>query len=305
MLNLGYTLEDFENVHGITCVENQFLAILKHINEPYALLFMNSYIAISEIFDEFILNNAKYAYFSKLDRVQKTAKDIGLAKLSLVELKYDEMITSLYASIEGGVPLLIQVDPLKLPQLEGVLPWREDHYISLFGIEEDKVSVLDDIPRRIFSISKEDLKNVYQGYVLEFSKLSSFDQDKAIAMTFEQLKSIAENVSEDKLYNTNAYNIQSLEDILKFRDALGILRISRRRLSTVLKWQNDNCCNRDFKMTLIELEAMISNLDHLYTTVELFRLRKRINTVKLNDMISIINESEKRWNVLLMQEINN
>lgn len=296
MTTLSLSIDYYKNIYGITCVENHISAILKYLKLPLQATYINSYIDLLVTVEEFIKNKTPYAYFDKLDRLQKTACRLGIAELTSYLVSYDKLVENLMLSISEGYPLLVQVDPGKLPNDSEILPWRNDHFISLYGIEDGFIEALDDVPLRTLKLSQTELNIAYQNEILVFNVLNTFDRSLYIAEAEEQLKQISGFVENaDSAAEFISKFTVGPEDIIPFRDAIGIIRISRCRVKEWLKWIKASGLY-DFDESLFdELDSLINKLEQLFATIEFSRLRKKINRKAIESVFNDVINSDFKW----------
>ena len=82
----------FENIFGISCVENYYLSLLRFLDLPFQSVFYKSYIPISKTIQDFIDYKLAYLRYSKLERVFVTGKQIGLMHICSLDSSFENVI---------------------------------------------------------------------------------------------------------------------------------------------------------------------------------------------------------------------
>ena len=72
----------FEDIYGLSCIENQVLAILKERNQKIALTYSDSAMPVHEIFKIIVRHGVRQENFSHLRRVHDLLKELGVIVFS-------------------------------------------------------------------------------------------------------------------------------------------------------------------------------------------------------------------------------
>lgn len=145
-------------------------------------------------------------------------------------------------------------------------------------------------------ISKKSLQDAYEGNVIFFNLLEGLDKEWYAVQVKEQMKKIIEMQKEIKSEKEICVFLpQSVEEILSFRDAVGILRISQRRIRAWLLWLSDYYCLKVPNEETLILNNLLGILDRLYSTVKTYRLRKKINIEVIRNLLLESLDFDKRW----------
>lgn len=290
------TLESLNNTLGFSCIENHFIGLLRHYKLPYQALFSHSFVPINETISSFIDAEQKYEYYDGIKRVHLYAKEIGLAQVDYVQnVPFENLETMLEKSYAAEMPLLIKVDHQSMLDDKSILPWRNDHYVSLFSFlkRERKVTLLDDNPKRMVFMDIDKIKEFYGGEVQVISILDRVNWDTY----FRKVTSILGEV----LYSINSSSdiksdIQiTSKEIVSFRDSIGILRISRRRFISWLDWLEEKKVLTISKLFREEFQKLIKLLDKLYMVAEITRLKNGKDLLPMIRLFSEVKMQEKSW----------
>lgn len=263
-----YDLSAFDDLHGLSCVENLLLYILKSSQYSYQHLFYNSFINFDDVLDAFMNENEVYANFTKVPRIQDTAVDIGMVEMNLCNsLKLDDAADRY---------MLITVKPEYIKDKYNVELWRNDHYIMIQR-NGDQYRYVNDNPRDIDDISIEKLYSIFDGKMILFKLKGNIRADymEQLRQKFIcNLKSMKHRIALAHL---------PITDWRLLRDALGIYRILTRRLYNF----------SSLYMSAEFILPQIKYLDKQYMLVEYMRMKNKIDGMAIDNLIEKVREYEK------------
>lgn len=290
MRQLELTTAFFDDTLAITCIENSLVGYLKYLKLPYQSLYCYSYIRLDEVIKDFISYKYDYINYYKLPRLQKVASDLHLAYISVNRISHTEMLQILSQKTNEGIPILLHIDPLKIHNNGQLIPWRDNHYILAYKIEDEKVYLLDDYPKRQFQMSIGKLNDAYKGEFVFFNIINKFNENDYKNNVLKVLREI----KEIDLMPINK-EMYSFDELIRLRDALGILRITRRRIDTWIRWLNEKYdlnINNEYITYLLKL---INILDKLYSIVEFYRLKCKVNNESIEKLLEEAFLYENKW----------
>ena len=248
----------FDNLFGLSCVENLLLYILKANCISYQALYYDSFITISDIEAAFIDKNESYSSFEELVRVQDIALAEGIIKIH----QFDG---NTLPEIDNSTYCCAMVSPeFVADKLKSKL-WRKDHYILLSPADNGDVYYINDSPRHIGLMTIEELFKYYSGRAIgiEIAKSSAYID----------IESYVRKLSNRIHLDDETYEIRC-KDLLSLRDIVGILRISRKRIHALLSLQY----NVDF------MESYLRFIDKSYSILEYMRLRNQYDIHKIFEL---------------------
>lgn len=207
------TVNDLIKVHYLSCVEAYFGAWIGN-RIPPAALYSESYLPWSIINRAFADDSVSYAAFPLIARLQDFAEEAGVTTHRKI----------------CGIPDCYGEDDLLLMSVtngffERQIPWRRDHYIAVTKLTNRKIAYLNEYPLGRGIMNRSEFYEKYGGDCLLFSfkkKESSLFGQRSVC----QLEAICQK-------NQNSYTELSA---VRLRDAIGILRVSRRRMVEWLRW---------------------------------------------------------------------
>ncbi len=98
----------YKNLYGLSCIENQVLAILRQRGEPIEYLYSDAYVPLKILYTRFVKEGASPYYFDQVERIQDVLKTMRIISL---EKKHVTCIRQLSDDIRSGVIILIRVKP--------------------------------------------------------------------------------------------------------------------------------------------------------------------------------------------------
>lgn len=250
---------------GLSCVEKYFLAWLgKYYNVNN--LYSNSFVGLNRLFDAFA-HGATYENYCDIERLQDLAEEYGIVEHKYISCRADEAIDIISRKKENEL-FLIRVNTRFFLDFKRS-SWREDHYICI----ENDLSWINEYPLSEGKFDKNKFEAIFDGAICIYN--------------LGDLSVIPPNTIEYAVRNERLDMLPNVS-LNKFEGALGILRITRKRMFT-----SPNI-PKEVKQVLAE-EIKIA--DKLYFSVRLKRLKAKDGEKKElvateQDMKSII-ECEK------------
>ena len=282
MLYLEKNKEIFREFYGLSCAENYFLYILFCNRYNYELLYYRSYLPMTDIFFSFTKGKEKYASYSKISRLPDVAVETGLAEFNLLE----------YSDISGididcDVNYLIGVKPEFIEYRYKTKLWREDHYLLLCNKTGDgEYGYVNDTPRDQGTIKLVELNENYNGKVLSIRLIRGItsSDENVFLSSFKQRLSHQDNLK--SFFCTSEYD--------NIRDALGVLRISRKRIKSYCSLY----INTEF------MDQYLQFLDQEYLALEYCRIKNRLDYDRINQDIAMMFEWDKEICNKLWERMN-
>lgn len=280
-MGLEISKRDLVEGYGLTCIENYFLTLLQHESRDWSYIFYRSYLSLPQIIDEFCENNGRYAFFRRIPRLQKVGEQLGICKLHYLEgYELEEVLSkSDIAAIRVSSEFLLERYESKA--------WREDHHILIQKSEDGRLHYINDIPQDENNLSLEAAKEIYTGHAIRFEFLDVVFDEKSLVSEFYQSVVRCANTYEEIRFPHETLEL----DIL--RDIIGVLR--------VVIWRTRAFCEKLFASDF--LTEYYSFLDMKYARIEYYRLRKKYDPAKLQEMLFAIVQEDSKVRVQLLQEL--
>lgn len=240
--------KDLTKVLSLSCVENYYLAWLKQYFD-ISTLYGQYFRSIKEIMSDFS-NGAIYENYYQIPKIQDIAEELGVTEHHFYKCDFEEAI-SLITNTNSNKLCLIRVNSHFFKNYKRV-PWREDHYILI----DANLNWLNQYPLSSGTFTYENLEQCFDGTLIIY-QLNNL------------MIGLKENIK-SKIANQDIYSIQIPFNNNSFLNAIGILRITRKRL---LEFFKDNL----ELFNILDLE--VKYLDKIYLQIRLLNLKneKEIN----------------------------
>lgn len=207
----------FENIYGMSCVENHVLAQLKLRGENIASLYGKSYIDISSLFYRIINNGEKPEYFNAFPRIQDVLKQTGAITLNLIPIC--SLLNDINKNENDTVKFLVKAEPDFVKDKLHARGFRSDHYVLTKKTNRGFI-LFNDIPDVKMHIESSELLNICVDnyFKLQFNRVLS----KEDYSMFSQRDTIAESTP----YIISASHFDGVDQLsMKIRNFFWIYKI--------------------------------------------------------------------------------
>lgn len=214
------TIKDICKVHYLSCVEAYFGAWIRDYIELPAL-YCESYLSWDEVVRAFTDDRVNYADFSLIPRLQELSERVGITT---------HCKGNVIPAVRGKDELMLL--SVKENFFSRQKPWRSDHYISVERLTEKKISYLNEYPLEEGEISLAEFSDQFGGTCLIYRVTGNDGQAEILRQSELQLQ---------KLRGNELSKMPNSLSVKQLRDAIGILRVSRKRTLEWLTWYEQNC----------------------------------------------------------------
>ena len=205
----------FNDIAGLSCLENYLLYAFITENYQYPYLYYKSYLSLPDIIASFLHGN-KYESFYTIERLQQIAAENHLIRVH----RYEDSDFSHFQSHDFNC---IMVRPKYIKEKYGIDLLRDDHYMLLSPMENTaEYAYINDLPRDIGVIKISELEHISAGKMFCFDILKCPDKEQKETFLIYLYNSI-------KLKKHTQIDFNQI-DIVTARDILGIYKIVSRRL---------------------------------------------------------------------------
>lgn len=214
----------YENVYGLTCIENHVIAFLRENSIDESYFYYDSMISLSDLFDDIINKKESVFDYSGTEKVQNICKTMNIIKLNRV------FSPVLYLPASGET-ILVHISTDFSKTILNSRAFREDHYVSVKKHDETRVTVTNDIPAKTVVIEADCFKQAFEGDYFLLSVCGSLsEKDKQTLLSkgydkYTKVKSCCGIFTPD-----NA----AISDSRSFRDLIYLLKMLRVRFSIFL-----------------------------------------------------------------------
>ncbi len=199
----------YENLYGLSCLENQILGILKINGIDINKFYKNSYISTEELYKCVFIEKQKLQHFNGVAKIQdelKNSKVIDLTKLKQTNFL---MVKEELDKCKFNEYILIRITADYVKKVFFARGLRNDHFVW-FMKKENIYYLYNDIPeiQYEFNLNETFYDNEYFKLVVYKDKLIKFSNSKSInkinfieKINFNDLLKINENEFIDYLIN--------------------------------------------------------------------------------------------------------
>lgn len=199
--------KDLSATLGLSCVEKYFLAWLKRYYDVRKL-YGNSFVGVEQVLNDFLCG-ATYENYCRLPRLQDIAEEYGIVQHLFLPCRGKDALEIIMG--QGPEELcLIRVNAKFFLNFKRS-SWREDHYIC---VDKD-LHWINEYPLSEGKFTEEEFFNIYDGAVCLY-KLEDLTSEPTDCCTEE--------------IRAQEFGMGLSIDIKKFESAVGVLRMTRKRL---------------------------------------------------------------------------
>ena len=267
------------NIYGLSCVENYLLYAMTAEDYEYRPLYHGSYLSFCDVAVEFVENNALYASFYKIPRLHDIATENGL--IAVRYLENADLLENI--NINGYNIIMIKPEYIKSKYKTEL--WRDDHYMLISPKDSGNYHYLNDNPRDNGIISLEELKGIYAGKSINITIKNKISEELKNTFLNVFISSILSVSSAPQPFNFD------LNDVVKARDILGVIRVLRKRIYEY--------CGMYISMDFYK--DYLAELDRFYSLIEYMRIRNSADFDKINQIF----EGAQKKDIGFTAEIKN
>ncbi|MCL2591946.1 MAG: hypothetical protein FWD82_01150 [Defluviitaleaceae bacterium] len=278
MKSLIFDKGKLSDLHGLSCIENFLLYILREEQYAYKDLFYKSFLHFDEIIDIFFEKKVEYASFYNIKRIQDVAKENNI-----INVNVNSCLEPLFLDKHDYICVMVKPEYIKEKYKTEL--WREDHYILLSKAENSNFYYLNDTPRDTGLLSFDELKNIFSEYVIAFDINKNTSNEMKKVFLNEFIKDLGTE--------RNDLIIPNISEFIMARDILGIHRVLRKRTYEFCS----QYVNVDF------LTPYLNSLDKYYALFEYMRLRDKVDYKKINEIFDLINKEDINQVSLMITEL--
>lgn len=275
--------KEFDNINGLSCLENYTTYALKRERINYTLLYYKRWIPLFQIIEEFIDKKVSFAEFYKVKRLQKVAEELGIIKT----LEQDKYLNDIAEEWNNYDYWTVKVKEEFIKKQYSTQLLRNDHYILVSYKNENEFFYLNDTPRDEGSINYNSLEKIISKKIYAFSIIHDTKFDiKVLKKIF--LKSVIEDDKKIEIWVDNNTDIELIRDIL------GILKILRKQVTMF-------CGNF---INTYKISGYLDELEKYYALMEYMRLRKIVSYRKIKEICGEIIINDKKMREYIINEMS-
>lgn len=246
----------FQNILGLSCVENHVLLFLMQNGIDIRPLYEDSLISLSDMIKEKIVFGKKYTDKGSVPRIHEHLSEAGYL-LMKPENKNAVSLLKYVSKHEKDKMTLIQVTPKFAKTVLHTRGWRNDHFVRIVD-DKGRLLMLNDIPSLWHPIELKELSKSYVGRLLRFELINK-------KFTFPpNVKAI------DKLYSPQNFNIE--------KDLCDSCVSMQKLYNLLLYYKTMRYRTKDYVSLFTDTEFMYESLNKteaLFMTVSYMMLRNQ------------------------------
>ncbi len=217
----------FENIYGLSCVENQVLAILRERGNEIAHLYHNSAIPLKELFFFIVIKGDKPEYFYRIPRIQQVLGELGVMELTFQKDKPIQAVRNKIRRCRDNEYILLRVTPEFTRTALHARGLRNDHYVRAVPCGEDFI-VYNDIPDTAVSVNARTLGRIYAGDCLLLTIKKNLQEEMTEYLWKQRLYKAEKHIP----FYFNENDFAGVENAAThFRDMIGVYKTMRYRLA--------------------------------------------------------------------------
>ena len=217
----------FENIYGLSCVENQVLAILRDWGMDITPLYYDCAMPLKELFFYMVLKGDKQEYFDRVQRIQDVLKTMGIIRLERV--RQEDMVRLRYAirHCRERQRVLVRVNSSFTREILHARGLREDHFVQVRP-DLNGFIVYNDLPETVAALSAKALSAVYDGEYFRLEWLRPLTDQDAEGLFAGRLF----RPERQERFTFHQSDLEGLDRIgVRLRHMLGVYKLLRLRMA--------------------------------------------------------------------------
>lgn len=270
----------FENIYGLSCVENQVLSLLREQEMPFEQLYHNSAIPLENLFNSFLKNGTKLYNYYEMPRIQDELKEMGVISTAMHKTQDFGTLCNRLAEMRPCDRTLIRVKPDFTKQILNARGFRPDHFVSLMYHGRNFL-VLNDIPDRAMVLTGDKIKEIYDGQFL------------GISVNREMTKADIDLLWKQRLFKPEYHRpfCFSKESIANIPDSaqrlLNLLSVYKTVRHRLIRYYSIHTNDKS-------LSKFIPEIERSYSKTVYFIFRKDCSTQRISETIKNLNDLDNR-----------
>lgn len=281
----------FEDIYGLSCVENQLLSILKENGNEISPFYHNSAIPLKELFFFFVLQGESPYSFYRIPRVQEELAALQLAELKLIRLASSGAVCRQVRSCKKGQYILVRVTPMCTKTLLNARGMREDHYVRV-SPQGEQFLIQNDIPEKQLILTAAEFGEIYAGAYLKFTLCQKMEE-RHIQTLWNSRIFRPEQAIPFTFARSDLDGIPALP--LRIREMLFVCRLMRARTEAYYRRYIDTA----------SLRAALQRLTQYCAKAEYLRLRNSASPDTLYQLLTAVNQLDNQQMQILKERLEN
>ena len=155
----------FEEVYGLSCVENQLLALLREEGNDIRPLYHNAAVPLEKLVGFFMREGGKPYRFYEVPRIQDELTELGVLHVRLIRMADRERLWEGLRHRREKQWILARVLPSFTTSVLRARGLREDHYVRV-EMRDNALLLYNDIPEKTLRLEKAAFSAAYADEIL-------------------------------------------------------------------------------------------------------------------------------------------
>lgn len=277
----------FGELYGLSCVENQVLAILKGRGNAIVPLYHQCAIPLKELFFFLVVKGEDPYYFSCMPRIQDELKQLGLLNICLKKPQNRHSLQDLICNCKENEYVLLRVTPEFTKSELHARGFRNDHFVRI-APQENGFVIYNDIPETVITVPADKLDRISGGECLLVAVNGKVD---------EKLK---QELWNDRLFKAEKYvptyfqpcDLEEIEDFpARLRNMMLMYKLLRYRLADYYGQYTNTAFIRQMMPSIERYNAKAEyyNLKQNATRQQLYELLHNVNLQEV-ELMNVLKE---------------
>lgn len=265
----------FEGLYGLSCVEDQVLAILKERGNDIAPFYHHSAISLKELFFFMVIKGESPYRFSRMPKIQDELKQMEILDIHLKTPQNMRSVRDKIRNCKENEYVLIRVTPEFTRAELHARGFRKDHFVKVTAQEKDFV-IYNDIPETTAVITAAKLGKIYDGEYLLITEKGKVDERLKQELWNNRIFKAEKHIP----FYFRSYDLEGIENIpARMRNMIQVYKIMRCRLAEYY----GQYVNTEF------VKKSIPMIEKYYAKAEYFNLRKNATMQQWFELLHNVN----------------
>lgn len=166
----------FEDVYGLSCVENQLLALLREKGYDIRPLYHNAAVPLERLTGFFLREGGKSYQFYEVPRIQDELAALGVLQVRLIRMADRERLWEGLRNPRENQWVLARVTPSFTTNVLHARGFRGDHYVRV-ELRDNEVVLDNDIPEKRMRLETDAFSAAYADEILLVTLCRALDAE--------------------------------------------------------------------------------------------------------------------------------
>ena len=284
----------FENLYGLSCIENQVLAILREHGTDIRPLYRDCAMPMKELFFFLIYHGNKQEYFDRITRVQDLAKEIGIISMKLDT--DDEKALAAIRNTHENEYILIRVSEEFTKEKLHARGLRSDHYVRASAAGSG-IEIFNDIPEMSLILTEKEFAEAGGGDFFRIRikrEITLEDQKKLHASrVFKAERTDAFHFEASDFDPIRRFPNEPKDTGIRIKNMTGVYKTLRYRMAEYYGQHTDTVFIREY----------MPEIEKYYAMFEYYNLKRNASFEQYFDVFCRLNQLDNDLNEKLKKQL--